>query len=69
MCMTKKLCGPLAHWYVTKWPGTANRFVTPTIEVQLSMQSIKKCKVSLVRSFHYTKRYLVASLILFLLAK
>ena len=27
--MTKKLCGPLAYWLVTKWPATANRFVTP----------------------------------------
>ena len=30
--MTKKLCGPLAYWLVTKWPATANRFVTPDLE-------------------------------------
>ena len=29
--MTKKLCGPLAYWLVTKWPAIANRFVTPAI--------------------------------------
>ena len=29
--MTKKLCGPLAYWQVTKWPATANRFVTPDL--------------------------------------
>ena len=69
MSMNKKLCGPLAHWYVTKWPATANRFVTPAIEVQLTMQFIENCGVSLVRSFHYTKRYLAASLVLTLLAK
>ena len=30
--MTKKLCGPLAYWQVTKWPATANRFVTPGLD-------------------------------------
>ena len=30
--MAKKLCGPLAHWQVTKWPATTNRFVTPALE-------------------------------------
>ena len=30
--ITKKLCGPLAHRYVTKWPAIANRFVTPGLD-------------------------------------
>ena len=30
--LTKKLCGPLAHWYVTKWPAITNRFVSPASE-------------------------------------
>ena len=30
--MTKKLCAPLAHWYVTKWPAITNRFVTPVLD-------------------------------------
>ena len=37
--MTKKLCGPLAHWYVTKWPAIANRFVNPASALQ-TMQTV-----------------------------